>query len=232
MRTIWKYKRDASFFPLSAHERIRLSRLCGVARRLDDRLAIPATSSNFSVRASEASFLISRSGIHKRLLTPEHFIRTDLDGCPLHPMAPKPSDETLLHALLYRAFPKAGAIVHCHAPELEKARAPRFVFEGHELLKALGAPSHEVPFELAVFPNSQDMAALAASIEARLLEPGHSHGFVLEKHGIYVVGENVEKALMKLEALLHLLATQATSADAKPTDTKPTDAKHSTPKRK
>lgn len=215
MRTIWKYKRDASFLPLSAHERIRLTRLCGVARRLDDRLAIPATSSNFSVRASQEAFLISRSGIHKRLLTPEHFIRTDLEGRPLHPMAPKPSDETLLHALLYRTFPKAGAIVHCHAPELEKVRAPRFVFEGHELLKALGTPSHEVPFELAVFPNSQDMAALAASIEPRLAEPALAHGFVLEKHGIYVVGENVEKALMKLEALLHLLAAQPVSAEAK-----------------
>jgi methylthioribulose-1-phosphate dehydratase len=212
MKTRWKYKRDATFFPLSARERIQLGALCAVARRLDERLAIPATSSNFSLRAGADAFLITRSGIHKRLITPEHFLRVGLDGLPLHPLAPKPSDETLLHALLYRHFPGAGAIVHCHAPELEKCRAPEFHFEGHELLKALGLKNHIEPFKLAVFPNSQDMGALAASIEPRLGDSELAVGFVLEKHGVYCVGADVEQALMRMEAILHLLAAQAESA--------------------
>ena len=215
MKTIWKHKRDATFFPLSAWERVNLSKLCALARRLDARLAIPATSSNFSIRAGLEShpgaFLITRSGLHKRLITPGDFLRVDADGTPLHPLAPKPSDETLLHAMLYAKFPGAKAIAHCHAPEFEKCRAPAFVLEGHELLKALGLRTHLEAFSLAVFPNDQDMRALVQVIEPSLDKPALAIGFVLEKHGVYCVGSDVEQAAMRLEALLHLLGAQAVS---------------------
>lgn len=212
MKTLWKHKRDATFLPLSTWERVHLSRLCAIARRLDDRLAIPATSSNFSLRTHNGAFLITRSGIHKRLITPEHFLRVDGAGRPLHPLAPKPSDETLLHAMLYAAFPQAGAILHCHAPELEKCRTPSFEFEGHELLKALGARTHLEPFSLAVFPNDQDMQALVDLISPRLHKPELAVGFVLEKHGVYCMGANIEQAHLRLEAILHLLNAQTESA--------------------
>lgn len=210
-----KYKRDASFFPLSAMERIRLKALCEVARRLDARHAIPATSSNFSIRADACSFLISRSGIHKRMLEPTHFIRTDLTGLPLHPQSPKPSDETLLHALIYANDPSVGAVVHCHAPELEVVRAPVHKVTGHELLKALGKKGHDEPFYLPVFRNSQDMQQLAKLIEDELYTDRESEpcladvmAFCLENHGIYCMGKTVAQAELRLEALLHLVGTQ------------------------
>jgi len=217
MKTVWKYKRDATFFPLSAWERVNLSKLCALARRLDARLAIPATSSNFSMRTRTdidvdlGAFLITRSGLHKRLITPGHFLRVDVAGSPLHPLAPKPSDETLLHAMIYAKFPSAKAVVHCHAPELEKCRAPVFVLEGHELLKALGLRTHQESFPLAVFPNNQDMGALVKLIEPRLGEAALKVGFVLEKHGLYCIGADIDQAAMRLEALLHLLAAQGAS---------------------
>ena len=211
MKAVSRYLKDASFCPLSLYERIELKRLCAAARRLDTMQAIPATSSNFSLRSSKSTFLISRSGIHKRLLEPAHFIRTNLAGEPVHPLSPKPSDETLLHALLYKHLPQVGSIVHCHARELEFLRAPEHRFEGHELLKALGKSNHEEPLDFPVFKNSQDMIALAKLIEKNLFEESTLRsvfGFMLERHGIYVVGKNVAQAEMRLEALLHLLATQ------------------------
>lgn len=219
MRSVTKYKRDATLCPLSARERIELKRLCQVARHLDAMNAIPATSSNFSLRASADRFLISRSGIHKRLLEPHHFIRANFDGFAVNAQAPKPSDETLLHAMLYRHLPWAGAIVHCHARELESVRAPEHVFKGHELLKALGKSSHEEPLELPVFMNSQDMEALSLEVESRLFQAGDATlgpaqcvGFVLQEHGAYVVGRSVVEAELRMEALIHLMATQATQA--------------------
>jgi methylthioribulose-1-phosphate dehydratase len=217
MRSRSKYKRDASFLPLSTHERIFLKRLCDVAKRLDSRLAIPATSSNFSLRTSAENFLISRSGIHKRLLTPEHFIRTDLDGKPLHPLSPKPSDETLLHALIYKKDRAAQAILHCHAPELEKLQSPQWIFQGHELLKAMGLKSHEEPYAFPVFSNSQDMNVLAEQIDKHSAVHGWLGCFHLERHGIYISGITIENALMKLEALLHLAHFQEKSAVLKGT---------------
>ena len=208
--------RDASFCLLSLRERIELKRLCAVARRLDSVQAIPATSSNFSLRAGANAFLISRSGIHKRLLEPSHFIRAHLTGMPVNIQAPKPSDETLLHAMLYKNLPSAGAIVHCHARELEFLRAPKYLLEGHELLKALGTPDHETDVVLPVFKNSQNMAELAQHLEQNLFGvaanvPQSSlpvFGFMLERHGIYIVGKNIAEAELRTEALLHLLATQ------------------------
>ena len=151
MRTYKKIIKDASFFPLSLYETIELNRLCHVAKRLDIRHAIPATSSNFSIQTKNKALLITKSGLHKRNLNPSHFIRTNLNGIPLHPQSPKPSDETLLHAMVYRNIPEINAVIHCHAPELENITLEKslliqskeniscgfFKMHGHEILKAL-----------------------------------------------------------------------------------------------
>lgn len=206
MRTINKFQKDATFFPLSLKERIDLKNICEFAERLDARQAIPATSSNFSIRASTESFLISRSGIHKRHLNPSSFLRVNLRGKPMSIIAPKPSDETLLHALIYRNIPDANVVIHCHAPELELLRAPHHSIAGHELLKALEKKTHEEDYNLPVFSNSQDMEKLSLDIEKKLFTKKQSvHAFILESHGIYCLGKNIDETIMRLEALLHLI---------------------------
>lgn len=210
MRAERKYRFDASGQqPLSLLEQITLDQLCSVARRLDERHAIPATSSNFSLRRDNESFLISRSGKHKRDLNPSDFLLVDLKGKARAAIAPKPSDETLLHALIYRNYPWIKCITHCHAPELESLRPPSVTIDGHELLKALGAPDHETPCSLHVYANNQDMSALAETIEQNQFQTAQPNKgpvlFVLAQHGIYCGGETVGKAEAHLEALLHLI---------------------------
>jgi methylthioribulose-1-phosphate dehydratase len=217
MRVERKYRFDASGqIPLSLFEQIKLGQLCDVAVRLDRRLAIPATSSNFSLRKDSTTFLISRSGKHKRELNAGDFLVVDLQGKAQAPVAPKPSDETLLHALIYRKCPWISTIIHCHAPELEALHPPAADIDGHELLKALGAADHHTPFTLNVFANNQDMAALAGEIENRQFKQSKESKrpadavkgpvlFVLSQHGIYCGGETIGKAEAYLEALLHLL---------------------------
>lgn len=207
-------KQDASFHPLSLRERTELRKLCAAARRLDARHSIPATSSNFSVRAGANAFLISRSGIHKRLLQPGEFIRTGLDGCALNPLAPRVSDETLLHALIYRYRHDAGAVIHCHAPAAESLVHPGQRFEDHELIKAFGFKTHETAVHLPVFRNNQDMTALAAEVGKALFVESPAPdlstlpAFMLERHGLYVYGKDVDEAELRMEALLHLCAAE------------------------
>lgn len=217
MRLERKYRFDASGqIPLSLFEQIKLGELCAVALRLDGRNAIPATSSNFSLRRDSSSFLISRSGKHKRNLNAGDFLLVDLQGHAKAPIAPKPSDETLLHALIYKKCPWISAVIHCHAPELEVLNPPAVQMSGHELLKALGSADHLTPLVLNVFANSQDMAALADSVENQQFTDGSKTSrpktpangpviFVLAQHGIYCGGETVGKAEAHLEAVLHLL---------------------------
>ena len=206
--TLWKskYIYDATFQPLTALQRIQLKSLCAAARRLDERHAIPATSSNFSLRCGPNHFFISKSGLHKRDLEPNHFIRGHLNGIPVHPMSPKPSDETLLHSVVYRNDPNAGTVLHCHAPELEILKSPQFIINGHELLKALGKNSHTEPFSIPVIKNSQNMQELALEVEQNIYNQGNSViAFVLENHGIYCIGRNTDQAMARLEAILHLI---------------------------
>jgi methylthioribulose-1-phosphate dehydratase len=210
VRSERKYRFDASRqYPLSLLEQIRLERLCEVAQRLDTRLAIPATSSNFSLRSSTESFLISRSGKHKRDLNAGDFLLVDLDGAAKAAVAPKPSDETLLHALVYKHCPWVHCVLHCHAPELENIKPHLLRFDGHELLKALGARDHETPTSIQVYENNQDMHALAAQVEERQFQKNTAIAgpvlFVLAQHGIYCGGESVERAEAYLESVLHLL---------------------------
>lgn len=220
MRSERKYRFDASGqCPLSLLEQIRLSALCEVAVRLDNRLAIPATSSNFSLRSTAESFLISRSGKHKRALTPGDFLLVGIDGRARAQIAPKPSDETLLHAVIYKACPWIHCVLHCHAPELEQLASPAVRLEGHELLKALKAPDHNTSFQIPVFENSQDMAALAQQVSKSQFQTQSTTEvpvvFALAQHGIYCGGESVERAEAYLESVLHLLKhrsfTQLTS---------------------
>jgi methylthioribulose-1-phosphate dehydratase len=210
MRSERKYRFDASRqIALSLFEQIKLGQLCTVAQRLDKRHAIPATSSNFSLRRDPQSFLISRSGKHKRDLHQGDFLLVDLAGNACAPMAPKASDETLLHALVYEKCPWVGCILHCHAPELENLRPPAVKIAGHELLKALGAADHNTPLVLTVYENNQDMRQLANDIKAKqFAEPSAKKGpvlFMLSQHGIYCGGETVEKTEAYLEALIHLI---------------------------
>ena len=200
-----KYRKDASLFLLSDYEKIRLNKICKLALFLDTLHAIPATSSNFSLRSSENSFLISKSGLHKRDLNPTRFVRVDLDGNPLSSLSPRPSDETLLHALVYKSFPTANVVAHCHAREFEKFKTPAHIFAGHELLKAFGFKNHLENFTLPVFENSQDMAALAEKIGLYLkTNKENNAAFMLERHGIYCFGNSIEQVQNYLEALFHL----------------------------
>ncbi|APJ03016.1 methylthioribulose 1-phosphate dehydratase [Silvanigrella aquatica] len=230
MRTYRRIIKDSSFLPLSLYEMNSLNHLCDAAKRLDNRNAIPATSSNFSVRAKDNNFFITKSGLHKRNLKPNHFIRVHLNGKPVHPLSPKPSDETLLHALIYKNFSQAQAILHCHAPELEFVNLEKsqivkpvheatnisdikfgfFKLEGHEILKALGFKSHLEHYYLPVIENNQNMEKLSTIIEQNFFAYQQKLpycAFLLEKHGIYCFGNSVHQAELRLEAILHLLTT-------------------------
>lgn len=191
---------------LSPLEQLELKKICDVAKWLDDRNAIPATSSNFSYKNAENSFFITRSGMHKRDIAPAHFLSVDMHGNALSRSFIKPSDETLLHAMIYRNFPNARAVLHCHAREFEKAMAPSYTLVGHELLKAVGLKTHTEDLVIPVFKNNQDMHALSEEIQSYYLKTKHPNhfAFILEHHGVYCFGSSVDRARYHLEVLLHL----------------------------
>ena len=125
----------------------------------------------------------------------------------------RPSAETALHTHLYRRFPDVGSVLHTHSSNqtvagLLHADAGRVRLRGYELFKALrGHDTHEAELDLAVVPNSQDMDALIASVDA-LLDTPNTWGYLIAGHGLYAWGHDIAEARRHLDAFEFMLGCE------------------------
>jgi methylthioribulose-1-phosphate dehydratase len=166
------------------------------------------TSSNYSIVLDKEPLrlLLTASGKDKRRLAATDFVVVDAEGQCLEPGAERPSAETALHVMLGR-WPGVGAVLHTHSvwstllSDLY-SEAGGFWIEGYEMLKGLaGVSTHEHRLWVPIFPNSQDIPALARQVSFAWDEPEHPlrHGFLLRKHGLYTWGRDIEEARRHIE---------------------------------
>lgn len=191
--------------------------LCATARWCYTQGWVPATSGNFSVRIGDR-ILVTESGLDKGTLTREGLLEVSLDdGLAAHSSSgasAKPSAETALHLVLYRARPAAGAILHIHSiwNTLISARFAPIGYvpiEGYEMLKAFsGNTTHQHIERVPVLENSQDYAVLARQLAATLDSHPNAHGVLLSRHGLYTWGQSVAEARRHLEALEFLFQVE------------------------
>ncbi len=194
---------DEGEVPAAAAEAI-----VAAGRRMDLRGWVPATAGNISVRLAPDRLAITRSGVHKGLLTADDVIAVDLDGQPLTQWG-RPSAETLLHCQLYRLFPQVGAVVHGHSvPGTVLSMllpGPALTFAGYEVLKAFqGQTTHDTAVDLPLVENDQNIARLAGVVEPLL--PDSPAGYLIRGHGTYVWGPDMATAMARFEGLEFLLA--------------------------
>lgn len=172
---------------------------------------VPATSGNFSVRAGDL-VAITRTGRDKGNMT-----RADVAVVsPVVPSATGLSAESELHFARYLADPSIGAVFHVHmtlaAVLGRRCESDRqLILSGWELQKAFpGVRDHQVRLRVPIVPNSQDMPALAAAIEAEAARPYDgvtAPGCIVAGHGIYAWGRTpaeVQKYLEAFEGLFEL----------------------------
>jgi len=189
--------------------------LCATARWCYARGWVPATSGNFSVRdAASGRIQITASGLDKGVLTPAGLLEIDGDGRVISGDG-RPSAETGLHLVIYKARPATGAILHVHTvwntllSGMCEA-AGHVELTGYELLKGLsGVGTHEHVERVPVLKNSQDYDALKGALAAALEEFPGAHGVLLSRHGLYTWGESVAEARRHLEALEFLFEVEA-----------------------
>lgn len=184
--------------------------IVAVGNRLDMRSLAPATAGNYSMRLADGNIAITVSGTHKGRLSEDQVMLVSPGGVSLD--GKKPSAETLLHCLIYRLDPSAGAVLHTHsvAGTVLSMATPgdAIVLEGYELLKAFpGIDTHDVTVAMPLVDNSQDMAAMAAELEPRLLaRTPMLPAFYIRGHGLYAWGPTMAAAEMIVEAGEFLLA--------------------------
>jgi methylthioribulose-1-phosphate dehydratase len=156
------------------------------------------------------------SGFDKGALQPDQFVIVDAQARSLDPAFPKPSAEALLHTTL-ASHAGAGAVLHTHsvwATLLSEGflAAGALRISGYEMLKGLaGITTHEAEAIIEIVPNTQDMEPLAATLQARLLDPTQPlrHGFLMAGHGLYTWGESIAAARRQVEVLEFLFETLA-----------------------
>jgi len=184
--------------PLERRCLIEMSR---VANQAYQRMWTSGTAGNFSIRIRPDVMWVSRSGVVKGELAVKDFISFDLKTSQVTCSVRKPSDETLLHAALYRYCQSARSVVHCHPPGVVASSLQNnsLEFDGHEMSKALGKNSHDQKLVVPLLENTQDMDGLSKVIAYRLIE--HVPVVVLKGHGVYAWGSSPSQALAYVEAL-------------------------------
>jgi methylthioribulose-1-phosphate dehydratase len=164
---------------------------------------VPATGGNFSARLSPDRVLITASGGHKGELNADGFLIADLDGKPLDSTR-KASYETLLHMQIYRHDSSVGGVLHTHsiANTVLSRRLSEIRLADYELLKLLpGINTHDAEVIVPVFANDQDIARLAAKVDAHMKQHPETPAYLIAGHGLYAWGASVAQARHRVEAL-------------------------------
>jgi len=188
----------------------RAEELVEAGRYLYGRNMVPATSGNFSARLSDGTFAVTVSGRHKGRLTVADIMRIDADGHSLDER--RPSAETGLHTQIYARFPQARVVLHPHsvnATVLSLMSSDSLLLRDYELLKAFpDVATHDCSVRIPVFGNDQDIARLAANVDAHLAERCDAPGYLIRGHGFYTWGDSMEDALRHVEAFEFLFTCE------------------------
>jgi len=181
-------------------------------KRLDDvkltfarRDWFPGTSGNLSIKLSSEplQFAVTASGKDKTKLSPEDYLVVDGNSQPVEPTSLKPSAETMIHAVVYKQIPQAGACFHVHTLGnnlISDLYFPRgaFSIQGQELIKGLGIWEENARISIPIVENYADIPKLAAVI-GKVITPDIP-GVLIRNHGIYAWGNNDFEAKRHLEA--------------------------------
>jgi methylthioribose-1-phosphate isomerase len=182
--------------------------VAAVARDLYARGWMEGTSGNVSARLAEPGrFVITQSGCSKGTISAVNtVIVSTATGRPVGSGGRRPSAETAIHAVLYKAWPDCQAVVHAHCPYATalSALCPGFArFGDYEIAKGLGVPD-PASVSVPVFENHADVGRIAADI-ARYHDqaPAGSLAPVLliAGHGATAWGPDLETARNRLECL-------------------------------
>lgn len=185
--------------------------LSKISRGLYKRGWALGMSGNFSAVVSREPLrlAITQSCVDKGSVAAKQIVLITGEGKPVSGAA-KPSDEALLHLALVNSR-KAGAVLHTHsiwstiASEVN-GKEGGVAISGYEMLKGLeGVRTHEHCEWLPIIENSQDMPALARTLEDTLEQHPGSHGILLRRHGLYTWGKDLSSAKRHVEILEFLL---------------------------
>ncbi len=166
-----------------------------VSHRLYDERYLVATSGNISIRQKNG-FLITPSDTRKDGLCPRDIVLCNQNGQCSHSKK-QASSEWKMHHAVYTHRNDIHAAIHAH-PHYCLACSLAEIPLTEMLLPEMAIHIGSVPIVPYAMPGSNDMADV-------LIPFIHNHNaFLLQRHGVLVIGENMLDAFNRLEHLEHM----------------------------
>jgi methylthioribulose-1-phosphate dehydratase len=184
--------------------------LCTLSRWISAKQWAPAGSGNFSIRSSEQSCLITRSGKDKGELSPHDLVQISWSRGEAEFNA-EATDSALLHVALYQKFPQAKVILQTQSIAANVwsrlIKADHYLFCGYELQSVITQqPAQQHSCSLAIIDANQPIPLQAAEINRRAGEL--ASGLLIRGHGLYVWGHSLEHTKRQLEAWEFLISCE------------------------
>lgn len=173
-----------------------------------------ATGTNYSYRLDSETYMVTVSGRDKSKISEQDFMKVYISGGVCQDFQHlKPSAENQIHATIYQ-HSDAKVVLHSHSvygtvlSQFIVDRNEQYLpISGYEVQKAIGGiTSHEHELFVPVFPNTQDMSALARDISEKWEFVDLAKGFLIGNHGLYTWGRDLAEAKRHLEAYEFLLS--------------------------
>jgi len=185
--------------------------LIEVARDFHARGWMRGTAGNLSVRVDDEHFWISASGKPKGRLDRRDFLLIRIaDGGIEEKADPanRPSAETEIHAVLYRQFAEARAVLHGHSVDgvnalrRVKAGAKAVRLPPVEMIKGFDIWQQNPKVDLPLFANQLRVEKIAKDIGSRFVRnPPPLSALMVRDHGATVWGRGVQEAYNRFECL-------------------------------
>lgn len=194
----------------------KIDELIAIGKLCQERGWVAATSGNFSVvtRQKPLQLAITPSGVHKGKISESEIVLIDGEtGTALDPEK-IPSEETPIHLTIARQT-GAGAVFHTHSiwgTILSERHAGEggFFLSHYEMLKGLsGVKTHDHREWIPILENTQDKQKMALAVKS-ILEKEGIRAFLVQKHGLFTWGNNLEEAKRHLEVFEFLFEAEGT----------------------
>lgn len=174
-----------------------------VCERLHRRNMLAAADGNISFRISDDEILITPSGVAKAFMDVEQMAVINLQG---ETLVGKPSSEKLMHLEIFRASPKAVAVVHAHPPTAIawSIARPELKQLPSNCLSEVILATGDIPFVPYARPGTEQMGE---NLKAFLPQ---YRAMILRAHGAVTWGESLDEAYRGMERIEHssqILAT-------------------------
>ncbi len=180
---------------LSQDEKELREAICEIGKLMYSKGLIAGMEGNISCRLTSGEILITPAGVCKGYLKPQQIATMRLDG-KNGIGSTLPSSEYRIHLTAYRLRKDVNAVVHAHPSYATAFAIAGMDIEG-EVLPEFVSTFGEIPLVPYAEPGTSELAETFGSYLSS------NHTYLLERHGLVSLAEDLWKAFYRLEMAEH-----------------------------